>query len=69
MTLLVCDPLCELLSLVVCLRKGFQDGARLAEDLAVTAVEPLEAVEAADTEPWFEFVCRGVSGDDWNRKN
>lgn len=53
---------------MVCLRKGFQDGARRAEDLAVTAVDPLDAVEAADTEPWLELVCRGVSGDSWNSK-
>lgn len=66
MTLLVCER-CELFSLVVCLRKGFHDGARRAEDLAVTAVEPLEAVEAADTEPWLELDCRGVSGDDWKK--
>lgn len=31
-------------------------------------VEPLEAVEAADTEPWFELDRRAVSGEDCNGK-
>ena len=56
-----------LLSREVWRRNGFHEGARRAERLAVMAVEPLDAVEAADTEPWLELVCRGISGDDWGR--
>jgi hypothetical protein len=52
-------------------RNGFHEGARRAEaeveteERAVAAVEPLEAVDAADTEPWFELDCRTLSGDAW----
>lgn len=69
MTLLVCEPRCELLSLVVFRRKGFHDGARRAEERAVAAVEPLDADEAADTEPWLELDWRAMSGDDWKMKS
>lgn len=64
MTLLVCEPRCELVSRTVFRRKGFHDGARRADDLAVAVVDPLEAVDAAETEPWLELDCRCVSGDD-----
>lgn len=66
--LVVCEPRWELLSLAVWRRKGFQDAARRADE-RVAAVEPLDADDAADTEPWFELDCRGVSGDAWEDNN
>ncbi|CAH2250485.1 jg9589 [Pararge aegeria aegeria] len=64
---LLCEPRCELVSRAPVRLKGFQEGTRRAAERAVAAVEPLDAVDAADTEPWLELVCRGASGEDWGR--